>query len=61
MRDIYLVESVRTGIAKAGKNSWFANLRADDMAALVMNELMLRVGLENKKEELEVLSWVELH
>jgi hypothetical protein len=24
MKDIYLVESVRTGIAKAGKNSWFA-------------------------------------
>lgn len=53
MRDIYLVESVRTGIAKAGKSSWFANLRADDMAAMVMNELMLRAGLENKKEELD--------
>lgn len=53
MRDIYLVESVRTGIAKAGKSSWFTNLRADDMAALVMNELMHRVGLENKKEELD--------
>ena len=53
MRDIYVVESVRTGIAKAGKNSWFANLRADDMAALVMNELMKRAGLENKKEELD--------
>lgn len=53
MREIYLVESVRTGIAKAGKSSWFTNLRADDMAALVMNELMLRAGLENKKEELD--------
>lgn len=53
MRDIYLVESVRTGIAKAGKNSWFANLRADDMAALVMNEVMRRAGLEDKKEQLD--------
>lgn len=53
MRDIYLVEAVRTGIAKAGKNSWFANLRADDMAGLVMNELMRRTGLEDKKEELD--------
>lgn len=53
MRDIYLVESVRTGIARAGKNSWFANLRADDMAALVMNELMKRAGLEDKKEQLD--------
>ncbi|MBC2722270.1 thiolase family protein [Desulfosporosinus sp.] len=53
MREIYLVESVRTGIAKAGKSSWFTNLRADDMAALVMNELMLRAGLEDKKEELD--------
>ncbi|NLU49914.1 MAG: thiolase family protein [Syntrophomonadaceae bacterium] len=53
MREVYLVESVRTGIARAGKNSWFANLRADDMAALVMNEVMRRAGLENKKEELD--------
>ncbi|AET66893.1 acetyl-CoA acetyltransferase [Desulfosporosinus orientis DSM 765] len=53
MREIYLVESVRTGIAKAGKSSWFTNLRADDMAALVMNELMLRAGLEDKKQELD--------
>ena len=36
MKDIYIVESVRTGIAKAGENSWFANLRANDMSALVM-------------------------
>ncbi|NLW92184.1 MAG: thiolase family protein [Syntrophomonadaceae bacterium] len=53
MREIYLVESVRSGIAKSGKKSWFANLRGDDLAALVMNELMRRAGLENKKEELD--------
>lgn len=53
MREIYLVESVRTAIAKAGKNSYFANVRADDLAALAMNELMRRAGLEDKKEELD--------
>jgi acetyl-CoA acyltransferase len=53
MREVYLVESVRTGIARAGKNSWFTNLRADDMAALVMNEVMRRAGLEDKKEQLD--------
>ncbi len=53
MRDIYLVESVRTAIAKAGKHSYFANVRADDLVAKAMNELMLRAGLEDKKEELD--------
>lgn len=53
MRDIYLVESVRTAIAKSGKNSYFANVRADDLVAKVMNELMLRAGLQDKKEELD--------
>ena len=42
MREIYLVESVRTGIAKAGKNSWFTHLRADDLCALVINEALRR-------------------
>lgn len=53
MRDIYLVESVRTAIAKSGKYSYFANVRADDLVAKVMNELMRRAGLEDKKEELD--------
>lgn len=53
MREIYLVESVRTAIAKAGKYSYFANVRADDLAAMAMNELMRRAGLEDKKEELD--------
>lgn len=53
MRDIYLVESVRTAIAKSGKYSYFSNVRADDLVAKVMNELMRRAGLEDKKEELD--------
>jgi len=57
MKDIYIVESVRTGIAKAGKNSWFANLRADDMSALVMNEAIRRAGLEDKKALIDDVIW----
>lgn len=57
MREIYLVESVRTGIAKAGKNSWFINLRADDMSALIYNELIRRAGLEDKKEHIDDIIW----
>ena len=57
MREIYLVESVRTGIAKAGKNSWFANLRADDMSALVINEAIRRAGIEDKKEKIDDVIW----
>lgn len=51
MREVYLVESVRTPIAKAGKKSWFANIRADDLAALVMNEVLNRAGITGKKRE----------
>jgi len=57
MKDIYIVESVRTGIAKAGKNSWFANLRADDMSALVMNEAIRRAGIEDAKDRIDDVIW----
>lgn len=57
MKDIYIVESVRTGIARAGKRSWFTNLRADDMSALVMNEAIRRAGLEDKKEMIDDVIW----
>ncbi|MCL6638471.1 MAG: thiolase family protein [Firmicutes bacterium] len=51
MREVYLVESVRTPIAKAGKKSWFANVRADDLAALVINGLLERAGITGNKRE----------
>lgn len=51
MREVYLVEGVRTAIAKAGKKSWFANIRADDLAALVINGLLERAGITGKKRE----------
>lgn len=57
MKEIYLVESVRTGIAKAGKNSWFSNLRADDMSALVINEVIRRAGIEDKKDQIGDVIW----
>ncbi|SHE89255.1 acetyl-CoA acyltransferase [Desulfofundulus australicus DSM 11792] len=51
MREVYLVEGVRTAIAKAEKKSWFANIRADDLAALVINGLLERAGITGKKRE----------
>ncbi len=57
MRDIYLVESARTGIARAGKSSWFTNLRADDMSALVMNEVIRKAGLQDKKDQIGDVIW----
>lgn len=51
MREVYLVEGVRTPIAKSGKRSWFANIRADDLAALVINEVLERAGITGKKRE----------
>lgn len=51
MREVYLVEGVRTAIAKAGKKSWFANVRADDLAAKVINALLERAGITGKKRE----------
>lgn len=57
MREVYLVESVRTGIARAGKKSWFANLRADDMSALVMKEVIRRAGLEDRQDQIDDVVW----
>ncbi len=57
MKEVYLVESVRTGIAKAGNKSWFMNLRADDMSALVMNEVIRRAGLEERKDQIDDIIW----
>ncbi|MBN2569549.1 MAG: thiolase family protein [Deltaproteobacteria bacterium] len=57
MKDVFLVESVRTGVARAGKKSWFINLRADDMSALVINELIRRSGLEGEREQIDDVIW----
>ncbi len=51
MREVYLVEGVRTPIAKSGKKSWFTNVRADDLAATVINEVLNRADITGKKRE----------
>ncbi len=51
MREVYLVEGVRTGIAKAGKKSWFSNIRADDLAAKVINSVLERADIAGAKRE----------
>lgn len=51
MREVYLVEGVRTAIAKAGKRSWFANIRADDLAAKVINDVLERAEITGPKRE----------
>lgn len=54
MREVYLVDGIRTGIAKSGKKSWFANVRADDLAALVINGLLEKAGITgNKREQID--------
>ncbi|MFZ3048758.1 MAG: thiolase family protein [Desulfatirhabdiaceae bacterium] len=53
MKEIFLVDGVRTAVARAGKQSWFTNIRADDLAAKVMNELIRRTGLEDKKDQID--------
>ncbi len=57
MKEIYLVESARTGIAKAGKNSWFMNVRADDLSGLVMNEVIRRAGLKGREDQIGDVIW----
>ena len=53
MKEIFLVDGVRTAVARAGKQSWFTNIRADDLAAKVINELIRRSGLEGKKDQID--------
>ena len=53
MKEVYIVEGVRTAVARAGKRSWFTNVRADDLAASVINELIRRTGLTERKEEID--------
>jgi acetyl-CoA acyltransferase len=52
-REIYLVDGVRTATARAGKMSWYANIRADDLVAKVINALIYRTGLEDKKDQID--------
>lgn len=51
MRDVFIVEAARTAVARAGKQSWFTNVRVDEMSAIVFKELRKRIGLEDKAKQ----------
>jgi acetyl-CoA acyltransferase len=51
MQNVYVVEAARTPVARAGKQSWFTNVRADELSAIVFKELRKRIGLEDKAKQ----------
>jgi acetyl-CoA acyltransferase len=51
MKDVFVVEAARTAVARAGKQSWFTNVRADELSAIVFKELRKRIGLEDKSKQ----------
>ena len=46
---------LRTPVARAGRQSWFTNIRAEELSAFVFKELRKRAGLEDKKKQAEIL------
>lgn len=59
MKDVFVVEAARTSIARSGKHSWFSNIRADELSAIVFRELRQRCGLDdkNRQEIIEDVVW----
>ncbi|MBO8158699.1 thiolase family protein [Thermosyntropha sp.] len=55
MKEVFVVEAARTPVARAGKQSWFTNVRADELTAIVYKELRKRCGLEDKKKQAEII------
>lgn len=51
MKKVYVVENARTPVARAGKQSWFTNVRSDELSAIVFKELRKRAGLEDKAKQ----------
>jgi acetyl-CoA acetyltransferase len=51
MKEVFVVEAARTAVARAGKQSWFTNVRADDLSAIVIKDLRRRIGLGEDKEK----------
>lgn len=45
MKEVVVIDGVRTAIAKAGEGSYFANVRADELGAIVLRELIKRTGV----------------
>lgn len=46
MREVVIIDGVRTAIAKAGKKSWFANVRGDELSAVCLKALVERNGID---------------
>jgi len=60
MKDVYVVEGARTAVARAGKQSWFTNVRAEALAATVFKTLREKAGLTDKARQAEIIddiSW----
>lgn len=60
MKDVYVVEGARTAVARAGKSSWFTNVRAEALAATVFKALREKAGLTDKAKQAELIddiSW----
>lgn len=55
MKDVFVVEAARTAVARAGKQSWFTNVRADELSAIVFKELRKRIGCEDKARQAELI------
>lgn len=55
MKDVYVVEAARTAVARAGKQSWFTNVRADELSTIVFRELRKRIGCEDKARQAEII------
>lgn len=48
MKEAVIIDGVRTAIAKAGEGSYFANIRADELGAICLKELVKRTGVDPK-------------
>lgn len=55
MKDVYVVEAARTAVARAGKQSWFTNVRAEELSSIVFQELRKRIGCEDKEKQAKLI------
>ncbi|MGE5381525.1 MAG: thiolase family protein [Methylocystaceae bacterium] len=55
MKDVYVVEGARTAVARAGKQSWFTNVRSEALAATVYKALREKAGLTDKAKQAEII------
>ena len=46
MREVVIIDGVRTPIAKSGKSSYFANIRGDELGAISMKAIVERNGID---------------